>query len=291
MDLTSFGQQLFNGVSVGSVYALVAVGITIVFGLTRLVNFAHGEIVAVGAYTVLVLAAGGGPMFAVGLLGAVVVTGLLSLVLERGLFRFTIDKPINGFLISLGLILIIQNVLTAQWTINPQHVQPAVSTVWEWGGIRFTAQRVMIIVATAAIFAGLALVVTKTWYGRAARAAAMDREMLALTGAPVERVIMVTFVVGGALGGVAGAFIATLHAITPLIGFRLILKAFAIAIVGGLGSVSGAVLMAFLFGIFESLAIGLGVGAWVEAMLFAVLVLMVLVRPQGLLRGTEGAVE
>ena len=290
MDLTTFAQQVFNGLSTASIYALIAVGITLTFGLTRLVNFAHGEIVAVGAYAVFFLAPKGGASFIVGLIGAVLVTGVLSFVLERGLFRFTLDTPVNGFLVSLGLILIIQNALVAKWTINPKHADPFLSTIWEIGGVRIGAIRVIVIIVTVATFALLSWVFTHTWFGMAARAASMDREMLSLTGVPVARVITSTFVLGGMLAGLAGAFIAELNDITPLIGFRYVLKAFAVAIVGGLGNVKGAIYASLIFAMGEAMAIGLGLGAWVEAMVFGGLVAMVLIRPQGLLRGTEAAV-
>lgn len=291
MSFPTFVQQLFNGMSQASIYALVAAGITVTFGLTRLVNFAHGEIVAIGAYTVFVLAPDGGGGFLIGLAGALVVTGVVSLALERGLFHFTIEKPVNGFLVSLGLILVIQNALIWQWTVLPKHVEPAFNVVWTFGDVRISAMRLLVIIVTLGTFAALAYVTSRSWYGMAARAAAMDREMLSMTGVPVGKVITGTFVVGGMLGGLAGAFIAELNDITPLVGFEIILKAFAIAIVGGLGSIGGAVVVAVIFGIFEALAIGFGAGDWVSPMLFAVLVIMVLVRPRGLFRGTEAAVE
>lgn len=291
MSFTTFVQQLFNGLSQASIYALVAAGVTVVFGLTRLVNFAHGEIVAIGAYTVFVLSPDGGGGFLIGLLGALLVTGIVSFVLERGLFQFTIEKPVNGFLVSLGLILVIQNALIWQYTVLPKHVEPAFTVVWTVGDVRISAMRVLVIVVTLVTFAVLAFITSRSWYGMAARAAAMDREMLGMTGVPVRRVITGTFVVGGMLGGLAGAFIAELNDITPLVGFEVILKAFAIAIVGGLGSIGGAVAVAGIFGVFEAMAIGLGAGDWVSVMLFAVLVLMVLVRPRGLFRGTEATVE
>jgi branched-chain amino acid transport system permease protein len=291
MHLSTLPQQLFNGLSDASVYALVAIGITVTFGLTRLINFAHGEIVTIGAYASWLIARRGGAGFLLGLLGAVIVTGLISLLLERTVFHLTIDKPINGFIVSLALILVIENLLVWKWTASPQHVVPAFSTVWQIAGIRISAMRAIVIVVTGLLLAALGWYGSRTWYGRAARAASMDREMLALTGVPVDRIITGTFVVGGMIAGLAGAFLGEINDITPFTGFDLIIKAFAVAIVGGLGSVSGAVVAAVMFGELEAVATALGAGAWIDSLLFAAMVIMVLVRPQGLMRGTEARVE
>ncbi len=291
MSGTAFLQQVFYGLSLASIYALVASGITVTYGLTRLVNFAHGEIVAIGAYTVLVVAPKGGGQFVLGLIAAIAVTAVVSLVLERGLFRWTIDDEIKGFLVSLGLIYIIENLFTAKWTINAQYVAPAVSHVWQAGGVRLSVERVIVIGAAAAVFGILWWVVNRTWYGMAARAAAMDREMLALTGVPVRRILTGAFVVGGALAGFAGAFFATLNDFDPTIGSQVIVQAFVVAIIGGLGNVGGAVAAAVIVGLLESMATLLGADQWVQAILFVVLIVVVMVRPQGLFKGTDVGAE
>jgi len=287
MDGWTFLQQLFNGLSVASIYMLVGVGITLVFGLTGIVNFAHGEIMMLGAYALLVVAPDGGPMFIVGLVAAVTFVCLVSYAMERGLFRFTLKRPINGFLVSLGLILALQNGLIEYWGTDQQNVVAPFERVWQMGGTRISAERLFIIGITAVIFVTFSLFLAHTRVGTALRASAMDRETASLMAVPVPRLITLTFVIGGALAAIGGVLLATIYPISPQLGSTYVVKGFAIALVGGLGNVAGAMIAALILGVTEALNAGLGYGAWTDAISFALMIVILLVRPQGLLRGTE----
>lgn len=283
-------QQFVNGLSLASIYALVAVGITLVFGLTGLLNFAHGEIMMLGSFVLLVIAPDGGAIFALGLLAAILVVALVSFLLERGLFQFTVKVPINGFLVSLGLIFILQNLLIAQFTISPAIIEPPFTSILEIGGLRIAWQRLFVIAFAVLTLLALFWVMTRTKLGLAMRASAIDSETAGLMGIAVPSLITVVFVVGGILAAIAGALIATISPITPVLGANFIAKGFAVALMGGLGNVMGALIAAFILGIGEAMLAGFGFGAWVDMLSFGLLIAILMVRPQGVLRGSEGKI-
>ncbi len=278
-------QQLVNTISVASAYTLVAVGLTIVFGMSQIINLAYGDFFTVGGYIVFIVAAGGGIAFIWGFAAAVIGVAILCFLLERILFRWTLVRPVNGFLVSLGLVQVIESGLSYHYTTNPVLVKPISNTVWHLHGTFISVDQVIVIIGTAII-----LVLT-VWYfdhtrrGVAIRAASIDSEAAALMGAPVSKLISGTFALGGALAGAGGAFVASLQPLTPQLGGELILKGFAIALVGGLGNIRGAFPGACLFAVMETIFITSGLSAWLDPLEFGVIVLILLVRPNGLLRG------
>ena len=286
MDI--FIQQLVNGLSIASVIALVAIGITLIFGLTGIVMFAHGELLMLGGYaTWLTVGEGGG--FFLGLAIAMFVVGAIGFALERGLFRFTLDRPINGFVVSLGLIIAIQHMVVKGWTADAQTIPRPITAVWEVADVRFTGTRVLVIAVSFALILLVLFVMSRTRSGRALRAIAEDRETAALMGIPVGRYITAVFCLGSAVAGIGGALLIALVPITPFIGGSFIIKGFAVAIIGGLGNVVGALIAALVLGLGEAMSAGYGVPEWTEAYGFVLMILMLLLRPQGLLRGTAGA--
>lgn len=287
MTAWDIAQQFVNGLSLASIYALVAVGITLVFGLTGLLNFAHGEIMMLGGYVLLVIAPKGGPLFAVGMVCAILFVALVSILLERGLFRFTIKVPINGFLVSLGLIFILQNLLIANFTISPSFVEPPFPGILEIGELRISWQRIFVIAFAILTLLALFWLMTRTKTGLAMRAAAIHGETAELMGVPVPRLIAMVFVIGGVLAAVAGVLIATIAPITPILGANFIAKGFAVALMGGLGNVMGALIAAFILGVGEAMLAGFGFSAWVDVLSFGMLIAILMIRPQGVLRGSE----
>ena len=291
MNQSEILQIAVNGLSQGAVYALVAVGITLVFGLTRIVNFAHGAMMAVGAYVVYEVARGGGARFWFGLVCAIVIVGVLSLVLERTMFRFTISNPINGFIVSLGLILVLENALALMFSENTLSVIPATYKVYSLGGARIPVQSILIVAVTIVVFVALYLVVNRTRLGIALRAASADREMLSMLGMPVERLIAIVFVVGGMLAGVAGGLVATTGPIVPELGDSYIIFGFVVALLGGLGNVKGSLVGGVLMGVVASALGTLGYGEWVDMAAFVVIIMVMLLRPQGLFGGADGRIR
>jgi branched-chain amino acid transport system permease protein len=209
--------------------------------------------------------------------------------MERGLFRFTLQRPVNGFLISLGMILILQNALVARWGATQQNVGAAFGTVWQLGELRVSADRLLIIGVTAVSFVLLHHLLVRTRVGTAVRAAAMDRETAGLMAVPVPRIITLTFITGGVLAAIAGSLLASIYPIMPSLGSAFVVKGFAVALVGGLGNIKGAMLAALVIGIAEAMLAGLGYGGWTDAVSFALMIAILLFRPQGLLRGTDGS--
>ena len=282
-ELTEFFRLLFNALTISGVYALVALGITVIFGLTGIVKFSVGELLTLGAFLTFAFWEGGVTFFLAVPLAAVAVGGF-ALLLERGAFRFTLDQPINGFIVSLGLILVLQNLIIEVWTTDPRGVQPPFTQVWELGGVRMPVQRWFVVWVTVGLIAALFLGLRFTKYGRAMRACAEDRDAAALMGIPVGLVIAGTFALGGALAATAGGLLASLGVIHPFLGARHLLKGFAVALVGGLGNIEGAVAAALLVGVTETMAVAYLATEWRDAYTFGLMILVLLWRPTGLFR-------
>lgn len=285
MDI--FIQQILNGLSIASVITLIAVGVTLIFGLTGIINFAHGEFLMIGSI-VTWLAVSHGLPFPVALALAVVAVALMGFLLERGLFRFTLERPTNGFIVSLGLIVLLQHVVILFWDPNQKSIPRPLTTVWEIGGVRVASVRLMVILVTIAVVTATFLMVSRSRYGRALRASVEDRDTAALMGIPVRRYITGVFVLGSALAGLGGALLIALFPITPFTGGTMVMKGFAVALIGGLGSLTGAVAAGLILGIVEGFSAGYGFSQWTDAYSFALMILVLLFRPHGLFGGTAG---
>jgi branched-chain amino acid transport system permease protein len=290
-ELSEFLQQVFNALRISGIYALVAIGITIIFGLTGIVKFSIGELITLGAFLTFAFWDNERASFFLAVPLAAVAVGALSLGLERGLFRFTLSEPINGFMVSLGLILVLQNVIIEFWGTDAQAVQPPFTGIWDVGGVRMPAQSWFVITVAFALIAVLYVALHYTKQGRALRACAEDREAAALMGIPVNWYIAAAFALGGAMAATAGGLLASLQPITNYLGASFLLKGFAVALVGGLGSIEGAVAAALLIGFTETMAAGYGddlhlLGQeWQNAYTFGLMILILLWRPTGLFRG------
>lgn len=282
-----FIQQILNSLSIASVIILIAVGITLIFGLTGIINFAHGELLMIGGITTWVFVHNGFS-FLIALAAAIVVVGLIGFLLERGIFRFTLDNPMNGFIVSLGLIVVLQHVVVLLFDPNQKAIPRPLTTVWDVGDIRVAATRIMVIAVTAIVVALTFYVIARTRYGRALRASVADRETAYLMGIPVRRYVSAVFVVGSMLAGLGGAMLIALFPITPFTGSTIVIKGFAVALIGGLGNPGGAVVAGVVLGLVEGFSAGYGFSEWTDAYSFALMILILLVRPHGLLGGTEG---
>jgi branched-chain amino acid transport system permease protein len=282
-----FLQQLINSLSVASVIILIGIGITLIFGLTGIINFAHGEFLMVGGMTTWLVVSHGGD-FLLGAVAAAAVVGALGFVLERSLFRLTLDRPMNGFIISLGLIVVLQHVVIRFWNSYQKAIPQPLANVWEIGGVRIVAMRAAVVLVTAAVVAVTFFAISRSRYGLALRASVADQETAALMGVPVRRYVTGVFIYGSALAGLGGALMIALFPITPFIGSVVVVRGFAVALIGGLGNVAGAVLAGLVLGLMDGLSAGYGLPEWTEAYSFALMILILLLRPQGLLGGTAG---
>ncbi len=285
MDI--FIQQIVNSLSVASVIILIGIGITIIFGLTGIINFAHGEFLMVGGMVTWALVSNGVNFFLALVLSGIVVA-LLGFVLERGLFRFTLARPMNGFIVSLGLIVLLQHIVIRIWNSDQKSIVDPIGTIWQVGEVRIVAMRAVVVAVTVLVVAITFLTISRSRYGLALRASVSDQETAALMGIPVRRYVTAVFVYGSFLAGLGGALLIALFPITPFIGSQVVVKGFAVALIGGLGNVTGAVIAGIILGLVDGLSAGYGLPQWTDAYSFALMIIILLIRPQGLLGGTEG---
>lgn len=285
--MTLFVQQVINALIVGSMYLLVALGITLVYGLTRLVNFAQGELVTLGAFVCWELHRRGLP-WGVSVVGATVIVALASEILDVGLFRRTINRPFNGFVISLGLIVALEGAYALIWPNDSYTISaPSIGGVWNLHGVSLEHVRVLLVGITLSVAAILIVGLNKTQLGRGVRAISQDRVATRVLGVPVGLLTGVTFMVGCGLAALAGALLGTIFSFNAYFGGQFLLDGFAVAIVGGLGNVGGAIIAAAVLSLCETLGGAYISLQWAPAFSLGAIILMILLRPHGLLRDTE----
>ena len=294
-------QQLVNGLILGSLYALVALGYTMVYGILELINFAHGEIVMLGAMvsvTVLGLLVAAGvpvpPALALALAAAVLVCVATGVLVERVAYRPLRNAPrLAPLITAIGVSIVLQNLAMIVWGRQYLSFPPVLDPqVYEWHGATVSNVQLLIVAVAALTMGALLLLVQRTRLGRAMRATAQHREVAGLMGVDVNRVIAATFAVGSALAAVAGLLIAAYYGIAHYnMGFLLGLKAFSAAVLGGIGNIPGALLGGLLLGVIESLGAGyigdltggfLG-SHYQDIFAFFILILVLIFRPSGLL--------
>jgi len=298
-----FLQQLVNGIVLGSIYALVALGYTMVYGILGLINFAHGEVVMIGAMialTVIQLLIGSGialpgPLIAaLGLLIAMPACMALGYVIERVAYRPLRAAPrLAALITAIGVSIVLQNAAMIVWG-RQYHSFPALlpAAPHTLAGATVSDLQIFIVLLAAAIMAGLLALVHRTRLGRAMRATSQNPEVAGLMGVNINTVISITFVIGSALAAVAGIMVAAYYGIAHyFMGFMLGLKAFTAAVLGGIGNLAGAMLGGLLLGVIESLGAGyigpltggfLG-SHYQDVFAFVVLILVLVFRPSGLL--------
>jgi branched-chain amino acid transport system permease protein len=273
---------LVHGVITGSMYAAVALGLTLTYGIMGILNFAHGEMLMVGSYVAYVLVTRYQQSFAVAAVGAIVVVAALALIIERTTFRFARSEHLNGLVISLGLIAILQNSALAVWGADPLSIPPPLPQIIEFAGTGVGLQRLVASAVTLVLIVAVMLFLKLTPLGKAIRATAQNPAVASIFGIKANRIISITFVLGAALAALVGAFIGTIYTLTPFMGGLPALKGFVVVILGGLGSVGGAVIAGLLLGVVESFGGALVSSAFRDGFGFAMLILVLLVRPWGL---------
>jgi branched-chain amino acid transport system permease protein len=311
MDWDKLVQLLVNGVTLGSVYALVALGFSMVYGILKLLNLAHGDVLMVGAFigwgALGWLGGAQDPSVAVWILillmvlAAMAGCGFLGIAIERFAYRPLRRAPRIAPLISaLGVSFFIQNSVLLLFGSDFRSYETFdlvdVDVGIDWGPLRVWVIRLVVIGAALAMMAGLWFLVTSTKLGKAMRATAFDREAAAMMGIDVDRIIVTTFFIGSALAGAAGVLVGLVFGqINHFMGFGYGLKGFTAAVVGGIGSIPGAMLGGLFIGLAEALSVGyiedftfgrLG-SAFSDLVVFLILVLFMLFRPQGILGRPE----
>ncbi len=283
-----FVEMLINGITVGGIYALIALGYTMVYGILKIVNFAHGDVFMVGSFIGLLFARNLGLPIGIAYPLAMLVTAIVGIVIERLCYR---PIRLNGadalaILISaLGVSIFLENFAQLVWgTETVTYIQKIKNATYEFGGIKISRIQIVLIISSIALMAALYYLVNKTKVGVAMRATSQSITSAQLMGINTERVIMLTFGVGSALACVAGILVGTYYdAVFPLVGYSYGLKAFAAAILGGIGSIPGAMLGGFLIGIVETFGAGYISTGYKDAFAFGILILVLIFRPSGLL--------
>ncbi len=286
LELSVFLQHVVNGLISGGLYALLAIGLSLVFGVLGIINFAHGELFAVGAYIGFFAWHVLGLPLGVALGAAIVGTAGLGIVIERVVFRpLRFTDPLNSMIAAIGLSFLLQNVLLQVGGAEPRRLDAFVTGVVFLGPIALPLQYVVILVVSAVLIAGIQLYLTRAWNGLALRASAQDLETAGLMGITTDRLAAVTFAAGSALAAAAGVLVGSVFLIQPTMGTVAVVKAFVVVILGGVGNMAGVILGALLLGVTESLTVAYISSALRDIMAFVVLIVALLVRPQGLLRG------
>jgi branched-chain amino acid transport system permease protein len=285
-------QQIVNAISLGSLYALVAVGLSIVFGVLKLTNFAHGDVMMVGAFTTVILGALGVP-FVPALACGVLAGALAGFLIERIAYRPIRNAPdVTRLLTSLAVTYILENLGILIFSSSPKNfpLPDWLNGAWQLadGAITFTNINVLTIALTFVSLIGLGWFITRTTVGLGMRAAAEDMSAALLVGLDVNKVIVVAFVVASGYAGLAGVlWAAQAGVVQPQMGFTPLLKAFVAAIIGGFGSIAGALVGGYMLGALEIFIVAFmpdAVSPYRDAIVFAVLIAFLLVRPGGLLK-------
>lgn len=281
-----FWQQLVNWINLGAMYALLAIGYTMVYGIIKLINFAHGEIFMYGAFfTWWFMTALSIPFPLAALIGTLLGT-LLGIGVERIAYRPLRNAPRFAILISvLGMSIFLQNMARIIWgaefqTFDVDFGLPPLII----GSVIIPIKRIFILLTTLILMIALGIFIKKTYLGKAMRAAAADREAAEMMGINANAVIVLTFAIGSALGAVAGILYAiNYNCIDPIMGFNAGMKAFTAAVLGGIGNIYGAMVGGILLGIFEGVGAGYVSSMYRDAFAFGVLILTLIFRPEGLL--------
>lgn len=279
--------QFINGLQLGSIYALVALGYSMVYGIIMLLNFAHGDVIMIGGYiALLTIAAGLHPALAVVL--TIVGCVALSVVIEKVAYRPLRSAPRISLLITaIGVSLLMQNLAQLIWTANTRSF-PATkiipSVTYQLGSLSISLSAIVTIVVSVLSMLALTFLVQRTRMGKAMRAVSEDTGAAQLMGININNTITFTFAIGSALAGIGAVLYCCRYpVVNPTIGSLLGLKAFVAAVLGGIGSIPGAMIGGLAIGFAEVLVTALGLSEWTDAVVFAVLIVVLLVRPTGFL--------
>ncbi|MBS8264111.1 branched-chain amino acid ABC transporter permease [Mesobacillus boroniphilus] len=276
-------QQLFNGLTIGSVYALVALGLTLVYGILHIPNFAHGALYMMGGYITLMMMVQYGLHYWLAILVSVIVVGLIGVLMERLVFYpLRHAPPIHDKIAAIGILLFLEAFAQYVWGADYQTMPTPYGQVIQLFGLTFTMQRLLIIIAAIAVMVLLYLFLKKTYTGSSIIAMSQDRDGANLVGINTNRVAMLTFLISGGLAAIASSLAAPINLVFPGMGQLVILKAFVIIILGGMGSIPGAIIGGYILGFSESLGATYISNDYKDIIAFILLVIILSVKPTGL---------
>ena len=284
--MTAFLQQLVNGLSLGSIYALIALGYTMVYGIIKLINFAHGDIYMLGAYCAFIITTNCGLGFIPALLISMIFCGIVGVLIERIAYKpLRHATRITALITAIGVSYVLE--YATQYIMGSEvrtYPKLLTSASFHLGPVTITMQQVYIFVITVILMIVLQFIVQKTKMGRAMRAVSVDEDAARLMGIDVDKTISFTFLLGSALAGVAGVLVGIYYnSINPLMGMTPGLKAFIAAVCGGIGSIPGAMIGGLFIGIAETMVTAYGSSLYKDAIVYIILILILILKPAGLL--------
>ncbi|MDR0884819.1 MAG: branched-chain amino acid ABC transporter permease [Clostridiales Family XIII bacterium] len=279
-------QQILNGLVMGSYYILIAVGLSIVFGVLSIPHFAHGSVVMVGGYVTFIFVNKLGVPFILAMLISMILCAAFGILLERSAYRPVRNAPpINAFIVALGLVMIIDNLMTSIFGANQVIIKSPFKSTYTIGSAHVTSLRLFMIGACVVLVAALIIFMKYTKLGKAVRATSQNREASLIVGINTNVVTAIVFGLGSAFGAVAGSLIGALFAVYPTMGTFITQKGFAVLILGGLGSIPGAIVGGLIIGLTENLGSMFISSEYKDVFAFLIMIIILIFKPSGLFGG------
>jgi len=283
-------QSLANGLVLGSLFAILAVGLTLVYGVMEVPNFAHAGVVTVGAYSIYALNQQAGLPFWIAVAGGVLIAGVVSVMTDFFAYQFVRQRPLVAPAVALGLLLILDNSMLQIFGGEGKSITPPyeAATIRVGSALTLSAVNLAVIIIALVAIAVLSVVLARTSIGRTIRAVSQDREAAAILGIPLQRQYTVAFFISGLLAGVAALAFAPTSAVSPYMADQVVLSAFVVVVLGGLGSVWGAIVGGMVLGLVESLGSTYISASYQTVFGFGVLLIVLVLKPTGLFATTAG---
>lgn len=291
--IENLAAQFINGLTAGSIYGLVALGLALIYGVLRKLHFAHGEVYMVGAYAILVPALLFRVPYLLAIPIAVISCALLGVLIERLVFRPLLNAPeLNTLVAALGTSVFLQYLVAVLFQPGPRNVvSPFTDRLISLGFVTTSYQKVLIVATVGLLAYATHLLLRRTRFGKAIRAITQDRRAAQSLGIDVQRLVILTFALGSGMAGLGGALIGPISYVDPFVGSAIILKAFIVVLLGGYGSIWGTMLAALLVGMLEAFSITFLSVSFQDLVTFSVIIGLLLLRPSGLFGQSEGEME
>lgn len=288
--LDLLAQTGLNAVYAASYISLIAVGLVLIFGVMGVVNFAHGELYMAGAYAVVLLYTDFQIPFFLAVAVGMMFVGCLGLAMERALFRPLRDNPLGGLVASIGFLMILQSLAVMGFGVRMEHIPPVTQHVIEFSDrVRLPVSRLFVIAAAVVLLSALWIFLKKTRFGWALRAAAQDPEAAALQGISINQTARIAMFIGAGLAGIAGAMTAPLVSVNPHMGHSVIVTAFIVIIVGGVGSLEGAIVASVAYAFVHTFVTTFWDGVIADIVGLSLMLLVLIVKPTGLFGSADRA--
>jgi len=281
MDFSQYLQSVVSGISIGMIYVLIALGLTLVFGIMEIVNFAHGTLYMLGAYAIWGFFAVWGVNYVLALALTIAILFVAGVIIERFFYRPLRGKFLTCFIMALGLSIVFENSALIAFGPREKDIPTTFPGVLQFQGVFISGERLAMVLISIVLVVGLFILIQRTKLGRSMRSVQQDGDAAALQGVSRDFIFLMTMGIGTALAGAAAGLVAPISYAYPFMGEGALMKSFIIIIVGGMGSIPGAVLGGLVLGLIESFGLIWMNSTQVQVLLFGLVVLMLLIRPQG----------